>query len=187
MLLGEVLSDRLRLRPVSMDDAHDIYEYMCMNEVTRWLFTACPYMYECLRYIKTELLIYNRTGLPSQNALELLESGKVIGTCNYHSVEDDTAQLGFILNPTYQHQGYMQEALEVLLTQGFTTLGYRRIIAMHMIGNEACQRLLEQLGFVKEGVLREACMRDQEALTMVLYSYLEREWREKNERISNEI
>lgn len=179
MRLPEIETDRLYLREITLADADDVYEYMQLKSVTDFMFTTCDSLEVCQRYLKTEFLSYERMGLPSPYAIELKASGKVIGTCNFHTVEDDTAQLGFVLNPAYQHQGYMSEAVEMLLEMGFEILGLRRITAMHMDGNIACQRLLVRLGFVKEGILREAVTRKDEALNMHLYSLLKREWRER--------
>lgn len=177
MRMPDIETERLYLREITLADAQDVYEYMCLHEVTDFMFTYCESLEACRRYLKTEFLSYERMGLPSPYAIEL--NGKVIGTCNFHTIEDDTAQLGFVLNPAYQHQGYMYEALEMLLEMGFELLDLRRITAMHMDGNLACQHLLERLGFVKEGILREAVTREDEALNMHLYSLLKREWRER--------
>lgn len=179
MRLPEVETERLYLREVTLEDAADIFEYMQLKSVTDMMFTVCDTLDACRRYLKTEFLSYERMGLPSPYAIELKANGKVIGTCNFHTIEDDTAQLGFVLNPAYQHQGYMYEAVEMLLEIGFEVLDLRRIMAMHMDDNIACQHLLVRLGFVKEGILREAVMRKDEALNMHLYSLLKREWRER--------
>ncbi len=182
MRMPEIETERLYLREITLQDAEDIYEYMRLKEVTDFMFTACASLQECQRYLKVEFLSYERMGLPSPYAIELKASGKVIGTCSFHTIEEDTAQVGFVLNPFHQHQGYMSEAMEMLLEMGFEILDLRRITAMHMNGNTACQHLLERLGFVKEGILREAVTRGDEALDMHLYSLLKREWRERNER-----
>lgn len=179
MRMPEIETDRLYLRAITMNDAKDIYEYMCQKSVTDFMFTSCSSLEACQRYLKVEFLSYEKRGLPSPYAIELKSNGKVIGTCNFHTIEDDCAQVGFVLNPAYQHQGYMHEAMTMLVEMGFEVLDLRRIVAMHMNGNVACQHLLNRLGFVKEGLLREAVMRGDEALDMHLYSLLKREWREQ--------
>lgn len=99
MRMPEIETERLYLREISLQDAKDIYEYMREREVTDFMFTACATLQECQHYLKVEFLSYERMGLPSPYAIELKASGKVIGTCNFHTIEEDTAQVGFVLNP----------------------------------------------------------------------------------------
>lgn len=49
----------------------------------------------------------------------------------------------------------MPEALRAVIQYGFDVLQLHRIEALVMLGNEQSVRVLEKLGFSKEGVLRE--------------------------------
>lgn len=49
----------------------------------------------------------------------------------------------------------MTEALEAVLGFGFREVGLHRIQAVVMPGNVGSERLLEKLGFQREGILRE--------------------------------
>ena len=58
----------------------------------------------------------------------------------------------------------------------FEELGLRRIEADVDPRNEASIRLLERLGFQREGYLRERWLVDQEINDTVFYGLLRREW-----------
>lgn len=169
--------ERITLRPIELSDAEDIFEYMRLDQVTNHLFSSCKTLEATIKHLKVEFLSYPQRDLPSPYAIVLNETQKVIGTCNFHTVDEICGEVGFVLNPTYQKQGYMQEALSLLMEVGFEILGLKRIQAMHVVGNMASERCLKLLGFKEEGVLRSYYYKDDQPLDMKIYSVLESEWR----------
>lgn len=181
MDLPIIKTDRLILRPVELRDATDIYEYMSQKDVCKYLFSYCETLDETKRHLKVEFLSYDKRGVPSPYAIVLKKEHKVIGTCNFHTIDEDCGEIGFVLNPAYQHHGYMSEAVSMLIELGFTVLDLRRIQAMHVSENSACEHFLKQIGFVYEGCLRAYYTRDNQPLDMKIYSILKNEWRKKDE------
>lgn len=182
MQLPEIESKRLKLREVLMSDAPDIYEYMCLEETTRYLYASVMDYEKTQQFIRVEYLSYFRQGNPSPYAIVLKEENKVIGVCYFHSDCDDMAEIAFILNPYYSHQGYMYEALQELITIGFDVCHYRRIEAFVMEENEASVRLLNRLGFVFEGIKREFAIKEGLRKNVKMFSLLDHEWRKKDEQ-----
>ena len=177
MQLPEIESERLILRCIEIEDAPDIFEYMQIDEVSDCLFSSCKTLEDTIKHIKVEFLSYEQRELPSPYAIVLKESGKVIGTCNFHTADDTCGEIGFVLNPLYEHQGYMQESLFFLLEVGFDILKFKRIQAMHIVGNLKSERCLKACGFVEEGILRSYYYKEDKPLDMKIYSVLESEWR----------
>jgi ribosomal-protein-alanine N-acetyltransferase len=62
-------------------------------------------------------------------------------------------EIGYLLIPAAQGQGYAREAVRAVIEQLFAE-GYRRIFADTDPENVASNRLLESLGFHREGLLR---------------------------------
>ncbi len=86
------------------------------------------------------------------------QSGKNIGWCGFHSwyIEHRRAEIGYGLRDTaHWGKGYMSEVLPFVLRYGFETLQLHRIEAFIGPENLASLRLVERLGFLKEGHLRE--------------------------------
>ena len=87
--------------------------------------------------------------------------------------------LEYFLGEEYASRGYMTEALGALLPYAFWVLGAQVVSARVMAGNAASQRVLEKLGFRREGLLRRAVkayggvVRDD-----MPYSLLREEWEE---------
>lgn len=65
------------------------------------------------------------------------------------------AEIGYDLNPHFWHQGLMSEALHLFIPFVFRHLGLNRIEATVNPRNSASIKLLENLGFTKEGCFRE--------------------------------
>jgi ribosomal-protein-alanine N-acetyltransferase len=80
--------------------------------------------------------------------------GQMIGACNFSGIIRGAFQacyLGYHLDESRQGQGLMQEALEMGIRYLFDTMNLHRIMANYIPGNERSARLLERLGFEREG------------------------------------
>lgn len=99
--------------------------------------------------------------LQAGNALCFLllesESGEVLARCNYTNIVRGVFQachLGFSLAESAQGRGLMKRTLQVTNRHCFEQLGLHRIMANHLPRNVRSERLLESLGFEKEGYAR---------------------------------
>ncbi|HEX3004917.1 MAG TPA: GNAT family protein, partial [Angustibacter sp.] len=72
---------------------------------------------------------------------------------------------------------YATEAALALLAWAFETLDLNRVQAETDTRNLASARVLEKLGFVREGTLREDCVVDGDVSDSWVYGLLRREWR----------
>ncbi|WP_341501968.1 GNAT family protein [Gallaecimonas sp. GXIMD4217] len=85
------------------------------------------------------------------------ESGRPVGITGFRCdwAPNCQAELGFLLLPEHQGQGYGFESLEALLDFAFDRCGYHKLTATVTSGNLASAALLEKAGFQREGCLRE--------------------------------
>ncbi len=90
-------------------------------------------------------------------AIQLKDSGKMIGTCGYHNWahEHFKTELGYELNPLYWRQHYMEEAITTILPYAFSEMNVHRIEAFTDPDNLASERLLLKLNFKEEGLLKD--------------------------------
>ena len=87
------------------------------------------------------------------------------------------ADIGWVLAPEHQGQGYGTEAVEALLAICFEQLGVRRVTAGCFTANEPSWRLMERLGMRREGhTLRDGLHRDRGWLDGFEYGLLAEEW-----------
>lgn len=151
-------TERLILRGMRVSDAADMYEYARRPSVTEYL-TWDPHTSEAMT---REYLVYvgqrYRTGDFYDWSLIFKEDGRMIGTCGFTSFNcpADSAEIGYVLNPSYQGKGLATEAVRRVLRFGFEELSLHRIEAHFIQGNDASRRLMERLGMIFEGYARES-------------------------------
>jgi ribosomal-protein-alanine N-acetyltransferase len=102
---------------------------------------------------------------------------KLIGTIGFWRIIEEhfRAEIGYLLHPDFQGQGFMQEALEVVLDYGFRTLKLHSIEANVNPNNLSSITLLERNGFVKEAYFKENYYFDGKFLDTVIYSVINME------------
>ncbi|WP_343550426.1 GNAT family N-acetyltransferase [Pantoea sp.] len=83
-------------------------------------------------------------------------TGNRIGVSGYIHRDRDSAEVGFLFAPEAQGKGYAYESLQPICDYAFNDGGIRRLSATVTAGNMPSRRLLEKVGFVLEGELRES-------------------------------
>ena len=165
---------RLTLRPMTMRDAQDIYDYSCDKEVARHvLWDAHRSVADSRAYLRYILRQY-REGMPSSYGIVLKETGRLIGTIGfmwYHH-ENSTVEVGYSLARWLWNRGLMTEALQAVITMAFEELHVHRIEAMHDAANPASGRVMEKCGMKKEGLLRHRVFNKGRFVDVELYAIL---------------
>ena len=149
---------RLVLRKMQKNDAADMYEYASRSDVTRYLLwephESESYTHKYLSYIQSRY----RAGDFFDWAITLKDSGKMIGTCGFTkiTVEYNSAEIGYVLNPSYWGYGIAPEAVTAVMRYGFNELRLHRIEARYMIGNDRSRRVMDKIGMQFEGISRDS-------------------------------
>ena len=81
----------------------------------------------------------------------------------------------------YWNRGYATEATRAMLAFGFERLGLHRVRAATLSPNVGAWRVLEKLGMVREGELRETTLLDGGWANSLIYGMLEQEWRARKD------
>jgi RimJ/RimL family protein N-acetyltransferase len=113
-----------------------------------------------------------------QIAIELKETGLLVGDCAMKIDEDDErqAEIGFTLARTYQGRGIASEAVSCVLEYAFASLGLHRVIAITDCENAASVALLERLGLRREGHFHQNVWFKGKWGDEYLYAILHEEW-----------
>jgi len=94
--------------------------------------------------------------------IRLRESNQLIGTCGFNSWNEKmrNAVLGYDLLPEYWGEGYASEAVHAIVQAAFSGSlpcgALHRIQADTILGNDASEALLLNVGFKEEGLRRES-------------------------------
>jgi ribosomal-protein-alanine N-acetyltransferase len=79
-----------------------------------------------------------------------------IGWCGYHTcyIDHRKAEIGYMVDAAHHNQGYMMEAVHVILRYGFETMKLHHVEALVGARNLPSLRILQNFCFTQEGVLQ---------------------------------
>jgi RimJ/RimL family protein N-acetyltransferase len=172
-------SRRLVLRPPKVEDADALFSIFSHAEAMRfWATPPWQSRQQALDRIEQDL-----GGFADGSALRLLlepaAGGPILGAVALFGFVEGSgrAETGYIVARPMWGNGFAQEAMRALLTYAFTSLRLRRVEADIDPRNAPSARLLDRLGFVREGYLRERWVVDGEVSDTALYGILASAWK----------
>ena len=149
-------TERLILRRIKCSDAYDMYDYSCRSDVTEYLLWSPHPSLEYTKAYVTSLQSQYRKGCFYDWAIILRDENKMIGTVGYTEINayNNSAELGYVINPHFWRRGIATEAVRALIEFGFNELNFNRIYARYMVGNDNSRRVMEKCGMSFEGIHR---------------------------------
>lgn len=176
-------TERLILRPLSLSDADDLFQYQSHPEIVRYI----PWPERTREQVIEALEKYATSGKSELKengdfillAWELKSTGQVIGQSNlgFKSLEDQCADMGWVTHQDFQRQGYAYEASRALISHAFANFPLHRIIAEIDTRNPESAQLAEKLGMRREGEFKEAEFFKGQWCSMWLYAILKSEFK----------
>lgn len=159
--IPKVKTERLLLRRITGNDASDIFEYSSIECVSRYLlWYAHPSLDYTEAYVKKITEDY-KAGRYYDWGIQINtgeHKGKMIGTCGFTSfdIHNNSAEVGYVLNPSFWGLGYASEALEAVIKFGFEKLLLHRIEARFIIGNDKSLAVMQKCSMTFEGIRRSS-------------------------------
>lgn len=145
---------RLILRRFRDSDAEIFATYRSDPAVARYQSWDTPFPVDAARAFVREAAAADPAA-PGwfQYAIELRSDGSLVGDVGVNLHENRMqAEIGFTLAVAHQGHGYAAEAVGRVLTELFTVAGLVRVSAECDARNDRSARLLERLGFRREGL-----------------------------------
>lgn len=169
---------RVIVRPIAAGDIPDLLEVNGDDEVTRFL------PYPTWRSLDDGIAWLHRmqglaeSGSAQQLVVQRMVDGKVLGGVLLFKHEPASARLeiGYVLGRQHWRQGFAREALAAVCDHLFREAGIRRIEAEVNPDNAASCALLQSLGFLLEGRLRQRWTGKGRTYDTCLYGCLAHEW-----------
>lgn len=154
-------TERLIIRPMRMFDAFDMYEYARVPETSRFLtWSPHPDIEYTENYLAFIISKYKAGEFYDWAVTLKNEDNKMIGTCGFSRIDfsNNVGEIGYVINPDYQGQGYATEAISVIINFGFEKLDFHRVEAKFIIGNESSFSVMKKCGMTYEGTARSAIL-----------------------------
>ncbi|PON73924.1 FkbH domain containing protein [Parasponia andersonii] len=166
----EINPSKIILRPFNLMDVDDLMLFAGDDKVTRQLrWNTLTSKDEALTFIK-EVCIphpWRRSICIDDRSIGFISVFPGSGEYMYK------ANIGYGVAPKYWGQGVATQALKIAVPQVFKDLPELvRVEAFVHIENKASQRVLEKIGFQKEGLLRKYTFLKGRLIDFFVYSFL---------------
>jgi RimJ/RimL family protein N-acetyltransferase len=171
--------ERIRLRGFRDADLAGLYALHSDPQVMRyWSFPAWTELDQARGYFARALAARDPERMLCW-VIAAREDDRLIGTATLFAIDraQGRAEVGYALESAHWGRGYAQEALRLVLRHAFEGLGLRRLEADIDPRNRGSCKLVERLGFVREGLLRERWQVGDEISDSALYGLLAHQWR----------
>jgi len=169
---------RLRLRPFTDADADALFALQSNAHVLRY-WDSPPWREPARaeRFIASCRQMAD-DGTGARLAIDRESDRAFIGWCSLTrwNPEFRSASLTYCLDDAAWGQGFATEAVRTLLHWAYDTLDLNRVQAETDTRNLASARVLEKLGFVREGTLREDCIVNGEVSDSWVFGLIRRDW-----------
>ena len=172
-------TNRLILREMTVSDVKFYFRHFNNKKVVEGSCFPGP---KTLEAAKEELELYCIRPFKENKGIRwgiiIRGSDGLVGTCGYYDWNKTShrAEIGYDLEPAQWGKGIMAEALRAVLRYGFEEMGSNRIQAIIDSENVRSIKLVERLGFKREGVLRQNSYFRGRFRDEVCFSLLKKEW-----------
>ena len=177
--LPTLRTPRLDLRWIELAEAPEMFAIYSHPEVVRyWDGPGVPDLPKATAMIEDIHRLFHARVL-FQWGIARRDTGRLIGGCTLFQMElkHRRGTIGYAVGREHWGQGYAQEAITALLDFAFDALDFHRIEADVDPRNARSLRLLEKLGFRREGEMRERYFVRDEIQDSAWYGLLARDWR----------
>ncbi|QMU96969.1 GNAT family N-acetyltransferase [Microbacterium esteraromaticum] len=180
-------TERLEIRPCTIDDLDAVWAFRRLPEVNRWLGRA-PATREAFgetysdpaRLAMTLVIVHPDAddGRPAIIGDLMVKQGDGWAQAEVAEQAAGTeAELGWVLAPAFAGRGLAAEAVGAVIDLCFGSLGLRRVHAGCFAANEPSWRLMERLGMRREEYSRGTALhRSGEWMDGMNYGLLAEEW-----------
>jgi ribosomal-protein-alanine N-acetyltransferase len=151
---------RLQLRPLVMQEGRELFQVVSASRAELGRYMGWPRLMLDLEQARRFIRL-GRDGWLAGRTVRLgvfeRETGVLVGNIELDGVDTRRAQceLGYWIRTDRTRRGYAAEAAQPMLRYAFETLRLHKVRADVAVGNVASARVLEKLGFQREGLLRE--------------------------------
>lgn len=158
------------LRPLVAADAEALASHANDRDVWLNLRDRFPHPYSVR---DAEEYIADVAARPLQTSFGVVVDGEAAGSVSLmlgQDIERRTAEIAYWLGRAVWGRGIATEAVRAATLYAFDHLGMHRVFAVPFRRNPASTRVLEKVGYVREGVMRRSAIKDGELIDQILYA-----------------
>jgi ribosomal-protein-alanine N-acetyltransferase len=175
--IPSLTGERIALRPLEPEEKGAVQRWVLESDLLTQ--TCRPPVLRSIAGVVSDRTRRSPDPTRGSFAVVLRGTGTLIGRVTFHDLNfrNRSVEIGYLLAPAARRKGFGREAVSLLLRYLFNGLGLNKVHAQTSSTNEASTKLLQTLGFQRDGVLREHHLFDGTLRDDFIYSILAREWR----------
>jgi ribosomal-protein-serine acetyltransferase len=182
------VSDSVELRQMTEHDADELTRLIDRNRtyLREWL----PWLDNSTSIIDAARFIGRSIEQAEDNnglTLGIVCHGKLAGVIGQHYVDslNRRTEIGYWIDAGHQGRGIVTRSTACLTDYAFRHQDCNRVMLHCAVGNLKSRAVAERLGFVQEGILREAEWLYDHYVDLVVYSMLKRLWMERQRELKS--
>ena len=140
-----IQTERLTLKPFSELDMDGLLDILTTPEVTDTFMVPETGSRRDLEELVQTLISFSRMEDEKHLEYGIYLNEQIIGFVNDCGIEDDEIEIGYVVHPRCQGQGYATEAVHAVITE-LHEMGFRKIVAGYFAENTASLRVMEKCG-----------------------------------------
>ena len=182
MVVNTLETPRLLLRPFHASDIPDIVQLLQDPDIAKTtLNIPYPYSEEDARAWLDIQEKERKTGTGYTFAILRKEDQRLIGAIDIRpDLHNWRAEIGYWIGKPFWGRGYATEAAQAIIRFGFEELSLNRIYATHFADNPASGRVMQKVGMVYEGTMRQYTFKNHRFQDHALYAILREDWERSN-------
>ncbi len=180
MPVVEIITDRLCINELCLQDASVLYEYRSHKDVSLFQGWIPLNIDESQNFIiRNASTLFNQNDSWFQLAIRLRDTNQLVGDIGLHFIDSYQVEIGFTIAPDHQCKGFGSEAVIAVLSMLFNHLNKHRVFASVDPCNQASMNLLKKIGMRQEAHFRKSLFWRGEWVDDVVFAVLRSEWNEK--------
>jgi RimJ/RimL family protein N-acetyltransferase len=182
---------RLLLRPFRRRDVSPVHEAVraSLPELAEYLPWAVKYQRSVTAQFVKDSIGAWASGRAFDFAIRLIdEPDRHLGNVSiwFTSRANRVGEVGYWIRSDSTSKGMGTEATARILQVAFEELRMHRVTTRIAVGNVASERIMQKLGFLKEGTLRDEVKVGERWLDHTVWGILDKEWRLERRRYATE-
>ena len=169
------IDDKTELRLLEERHAEQVFDLIAENRERHPELDKSFSLEDAQKKIKHDLALFaENKGL----GVGIWHKGNLAGGVRYHEIDwsNRMTELGYWISRRFEGKGLVIKTCRVLIDYAFNELGLNRIVISCAAENQKSRAIPEKLGFVEEGIVRQAEWLHDHFIDLVIYGMLADEW-----------
>ncbi|MBR3143154.1 MAG: GNAT family N-acetyltransferase [Clostridiales bacterium] len=174
----ELNTRRLLLRQITQEDDKSLLEVLSDEVTCEYLTHNAVNDIESIKRMITGMQRFFDEKQRIRWGIAQKQDNTLIGHCGFFDIDrtNSCAEISYCIKRELWGHGIMTEAVDAMLRFGFEDYGLNRIVAKVIKDNAGSIKVLQKLGFVQEGLLRESLYKNGQYHDLISFSVLRSEY-----------